>query len=114
MDLKGGLFGEEKRCCIQKCGKWLSVSQRVISDGLSPVKNNLKVKADVKLTSSAHLQLANLVAKIFSIILKSHGSQACHTHPSVRRVERELQSHSCAREDHGIDLPGSYAKAHGR
>jgi len=41
----------------RKCGKWLSVSQRVISDGLSPVKNNLKVKADVKLTSSAHLQL---------------------------------------------------------
>jgi len=41
----------------RKCGKWLSVSQRVISDELSPVKNNLKVKADVKLTSSAHLQL---------------------------------------------------------
>lgn len=40
----------------ESCGKWLNVSQMAISDGLSPVENNLEVKADVKLTSSSHVQ----------------------------------------------------------
>jgi len=42
------------------------------------------------------------------------------SHPFLRRVKRmtlgttDLSVSLCAREDHGADPPGSYARAHGR